>query len=125
MKKKFATAINCIDGRAQLPIIEWIKKEALVDFVDMITEPGVNKILSDNIDNKIIDSIKEKVLISIEKHKSKFLAIAGHFDCAKNLCVKDLQLKQIKNAIDNVISWDFNIKVVGLWVDENFSVHKI
>ena len=28
MNKKFVTAINCIDGRVQIPVIEWLKKEA-------------------------------------------------------------------------------------------------
>lgn len=36
---KFATAINCIDGRTQLPVIEWARKKYGVDYVDMITKP--------------------------------------------------------------------------------------
>jgi len=40
MNKTFATAINCMDGRAQLPVIEWIKEKQPVGFVDMITEPA-------------------------------------------------------------------------------------
>jgi hypothetical protein len=37
---RFAAAINCMDGRAQLPVIEWLKRECGVDYVDTITEPG-------------------------------------------------------------------------------------
>lgn len=34
---KFATAINCMDGRVQIPVIEYIKSKYEVDYVDMIT----------------------------------------------------------------------------------------
>ena len=35
-KITFATAINCMDGRVQIPVIEYLKKEFKVDYVDMI-----------------------------------------------------------------------------------------
>ena len=50
INKKFATAITCMDGRIQIPVIEYIKSNYGVDYVDVITEPGPNKILSDNTD---------------------------------------------------------------------------
>ena len=37
---KFGTAINCIDGRAQEPLIAWFKSEHGLDYVDLITEAG-------------------------------------------------------------------------------------
>jgi len=46
LHKRFATAINCMDGRTQEPVITWIKKNYHVDFVDMITEPGPVKYLA-------------------------------------------------------------------------------
>ncbi len=36
----FATAINCMDGRVQLPVIAYLKSKYVVDYVDAITEPG-------------------------------------------------------------------------------------
>ena len=36
---KFGTAINCIDGRTQQPVIDYIKQNYAVDIVDMITFP--------------------------------------------------------------------------------------
>ena len=44
---KFATALNCMDGRVQLPVIRWGKENYSVDVVDAITEAGMNGILSD------------------------------------------------------------------------------
>jgi len=47
MASKFATAINCMDGRCQLPVIEWMKKRYGVEYVDMITEPGPDGVLAE------------------------------------------------------------------------------
>jgi len=32
---KFATAINCMDGRVQLPVINWLMENLSVDYVDI------------------------------------------------------------------------------------------
>jgi len=119
---KFATAINCMDGRVQIPVIEWIKKEYGVNYVDMVTEPGPNKILAEGKNNALLESIKRRVEISVNKHASKLIAIVGHYDCAGNPAEKDIQLKHILLAIKMVKSWDFKVKIIGLWVDENWEV---
>jgi len=56
---KFAVAINCMDGRVQTPVAEWMKKHLGVDYVDMITEPGVDRIVSQGQTGKV-DAIREK-----------------------------------------------------------------
>jgi len=126
MKKiKFATAINCMDGRVQIPVIEWLKRRYSVSYIDMITEPGPNKILAESKDDPVIETIKRRVEISVNKHASKIIAIVGHYDCAGNPVDRDTQIKQIRSAIKIVESWDFNVQIIGLWVDENWKVHKI
>jgi hypothetical protein len=54
MRKTFATAINCIDGRTQIPLIEFIKRNYAIDYIDLITEPGPNKILAENTDKETL-----------------------------------------------------------------------
>ncbi|MCK4905317.1 hypothetical protein KAS42_03640 [bacterium] len=122
---KFATAINCVDGRTQIPVIEWMKKEYGVDYVDMITEPGVNKLLAENIDTITIESIRRKITVSINKHNSKIIAIIGHYDCVGNPVGKNTQLKQILSAIETVQPWDLGVQVIGIWLDENWQVYKV
>jgi hypothetical protein len=122
---KFATAINCIDGRVQLPVIEWMRKKYKVDYVDMITEPGPDKILAENKETILIESIKRKLKISITKHNSKLVAIIGHYDCAANPVEKEVHLNQIWKSIELVKSWDLGIKIVGLYIDENWKVKEI
>ena len=122
---KFATAINCVDGRIQIPVMEWIKEQFDVDYVDMITEAAVVKILSEETDNPIHTSIKSNVEISVSKHQSKLVAVVAHHDCAANSVTKENQLGQMKSAIENVKKWNFNVQLIGLWVDENFEVTEI
>ncbi|MHC4798252.1 MAG: carbonic anhydrase, partial [Planctomycetota bacterium] len=77
----FATAINCMDGRTILPVTEWMKHNFQVDYVDMITEAGPDKVLSQGTPAQV-QSIKDLVSISVEKHNSKVIALIGHHDCA-------------------------------------------
>ena len=121
----FATAINCMDGRVQMPANEWIKKRLKVDYVDVITEPGPNKILADNKDATTVNSIKQRVAISVNKHGSKYIAVLGHYDCAGNPVDKEFQLAHIKASIKTVKSWEFPVQTIGLWIDENWQVNEI
>lgn len=115
---KFATAINCMDGRVQDPIIQWFKIRMGYDYVDSITEPGPIKILTDG--DPINDQkIKDKVLISTEQHGSDIIAIVGHDDCAGHPVPKEEQLLLIDKAIEVVNGWNTGARVIGLYVSEN------
>ncbi|MFC1698886.1 carbonic anhydrase [Candidatus Omnitrophota bacterium] len=139
MAKEFATAINCIDGRAQKPVTEYMQKRFGVDYVDMITEPGPNKILSEGKNVNIIEFIREKVKVSVKKHNSQIIAVVAHYDCAGNPahygcagnpahygCAglhenEDLQKEHLRKAVNVIVSWGFPVKkIVALWLDENF-----
>jgi hypothetical protein len=91
----------------------------------MITEAAPNKILSENRDNKLIESIKKRVEISVKNHHSKLIAIVGHYDCAKNPAGKNIQLEQILSAIQTLKYWNLDVKIIGLWVDRTWAVHEI
>jgi len=86
---KFATSVSCMDGRIRIPLNKWIKENYSADYVDIITETGVDK----NISN-VVESLKTKVGISINAHKSDIVVVSGHFDCAANLyLMKNTNLK--------------------------------
>lgn len=91
----------------------------------MITLPGPVKILSENKDNGLIEHIKRCVEISIKKHNSNLLAVVAHYDCAGNPVDKDTQVSHLLSAVGKVSSWLDKIKIVGLWVDEKWSVNLI
>mgnify|MGYP001039485204 CR=1 FL=1 len=125
INKKFVTSINCIDGRVQEPVINYLKTEYGANFVDMITEAGPNKILAENKNIPIINSIKARVAVSVEKHNSALIAIVGHYDCGGNPSGEKRQIQEIKLSIKEVNAWHENVTVIGLWIDENWKVHKI
>ncbi len=81
MKRTFAAALNCIDGRIQVPVIEYLKHRFAVDFVDMITEPGMCGLLAENREDAAV-SIRNKFELSHRRHGPKLVAIVGHHDCA-------------------------------------------
>ncbi|MBT6838549.1 MAG: hypothetical protein HOA63_01655 [Nitrosopumilus sp.] len=115
-EKSFATSLSCIDDRVQLPMINWIKEKYLVDYVDTITAPGIDKVISDND----VQSIKKSVMISVSNHKSSHIVISGHFGCAGNPVSDEEHFAQIKKSVEVVNSWNLNVDVIGVWIDENF-----
>ncbi|MGO1653135.1 carbonic anhydrase [Senegalia sp. (in: firmicutes)] len=122
---KFVTSINCMDGRTQEPIIKYLKNQYSADYVDMVTEAGPNKILAENEETTIIEPIKSRVEVSTGKHYSNLIAIVGHYDCGGNLANEYTQKEQIKASVLNVKSWNEDVEVIGLWVDENWKVNKV
>ena len=119
---KFATSVSCMDGRIQLPLAKWIKENYSVDFVDAITEPGVDKTVAANSD---LESIKFKIGISINVHKSELIVISGHSDCAGNPVSAEEHISQIKKGIEVISLWNTGAKVIGVWVDDSWIVNVI
>jgi hypothetical protein len=121
----FATVVNCMDGRTQLPAIDYLIKKYGVDYVDSITEPDPVKILAERTYLTVIDQIKKRVGISVDKHGSRHIAVVAHHDCAGNPVDKETQLKQIEASIKLVREWSFGAEVIGLWVDERWEVTEV
>jgi len=123
-KETFATAINCMDGRTQEPIIYWAKKTLEVDYVDAITEPGPDKILAEGSDT-LVESIKNRVMISVNKHGSQNVIVVSHHDCAGNPVSKKEHLEQLKKSVDVISSWELGVKIIGVWIGEDRKVNKL
>ena len=121
-KGKFATSVSCMDGRIQIPLTNWIKENFSVDYVDTITEPGIDKLVAYNTD---LESIKNKVGISINKHESELIVVSGHYDCAGNPVSNEEHITQIKKGIEVISSWNLGVKVVGVWVDDTWKINPV
>ncbi len=117
---KFATSVTCMDGRIQIPLANWIKENFSVDFVDAITEPGIDKTVAANL---ALDSIKHKISISINAHKSELIVVSGHYDCAGNPVSNDEHIAQIKKGVKVISLWNPDVKVIGVWVDDAWTVN--
>jgi hypothetical protein len=121
----FCTAVNCIDGKIQLPVIDFLKKRFQTDYVDCITETAPVRILAGEINRRLIQSIIDRIDVSIRKHGSKAIAVAAHYDCAGNPADRQKQLEQLDISVKFLKSQYANAEVIGLWVDENCSVSEV
>lgn len=124
----FCTAVNCMDGRVQLPVIAFLTRRFAVEHVDMITEPGANRILGRQTSEALIESILDRIRVSLERHHSVGIAIAGHHDCAGNPAEEAQQTADTMAAVKYIrerCSRYGDVEVVGLWIDENWSVSEI
>ncbi len=119
---KFATSISCMDGRIQIPLSKWIKENYSVNYVDTITEPGVDKTI---IENSVFESIKTKVMISINAHKSELVVLSGHYDCAANQVSNEKHIELIKKGIEFLSSCNLGVKIIGVWVDDSWNVNAV
>jgi len=122
---KFATVINCMDGRTQLPVIEWAKREYGVNYVDTITEPGPVRILAEGTDAAALASIRRRLGISVGKHGSSRVAIVAHADCAGNAVDRQTQLTQLRSAAATALSWGMGVQVDLLWLGSDWQVERV
>ncbi len=122
---RFCTVINCMDGRIQLPVIRYLQTRFNCEFVDNVTEPGPNRLLAEQQNQMVIESILQRVRISVEKHGSTQIAVVGHHDCAGNPVSKEEQWQHIKKAVQFVANQFPNAEVIGLWVNEQWEVQTL
>lgn len=121
----FCTAINCMDGRTQLPVNEFLRSTLGVDYVDTITEAGPVRILADEPDSRPTESILSRVGISVRKHGSENIAIVAHHDCAGNPAPEERQKEQLDLAVRFMAAHYPGVRVCGLWVDSSWRVSQV
>lgn len=119
-KETFACAINCMDGRVQQPVADYLKKHCCVDYADAITEPGPCKILAENLDSAVVADIQKRIDISVNKHNSKVIAIVAHPECAGNPVDKNHQVEHLYLAYKKVKSFGFKADILLLWVENDW-----
>ena len=120
----FCTAVNCLDGRVQLPLIRHLQETLGVLYVDMITEAGPVRALSAGGDPAVRESILARVEISRAAHGSQEIVVAAHADCAGNPAADEVQKGQLGEAVDFLAENLPSMTVLGLWVDGSWSVEE-
>jgi hypothetical protein len=120
----FGTAISCIDGRIQIPVITWIREFLSVDYVDLVTEPGSDALLAAN-PSAANERVFPRVRLSVVGHGSSVVAVAGHFDCLANPVDETEHRAQLHKAVDVVLGWQLGVKVLALWVDQYWQVQVV
>ena len=117
-----ATSLNCMDGRVQLPVIAWVKANYPVNFVDVITEAGMDGVLAEQKD---ISEILRSIKVSVTLNKSTRLFVVGHHDCRGNPVDEKRHHENITAAVKRLRPLWPAQEVVGLWVNDQWQVKQI
>jgi len=120
----YGTAINCMDGRVHLPLLDWMKATYGVDYVDLITEPGPDKLLSSG-SPEALASVRDKAQFLITVRGSKILVVAGHHDCKGNPVSREYHKEQIRKGVAVVRSWGLPATIVGVWINQDWQVEVV
>ena len=122
---RFATAINCMDGRIQIPVIEHLKARFEADYIDEITEAGPNQIVADRAPTETFESIRRRVEISVGKHGSRQLAVVGHEDCGGNPAPEAEQIDQLKRAAHVLQELYPDAEIAAVWATLDGAVRDV
>ena len=114
-----------MDGRVQLPVIQYLAARFKAEHIDSVTEAGPVLYLAEKIDSEQTKSILRRTDISINKHKSAGIAVVAHYDCVGNPCNEQTQIGQLSLAVDFLAGHYPNVEITGLWVDSNWSVTEV
>lgn len=121
---KFTTCLNCMDGRAQLPAINWIIDNYAVKYVDMITEPGMDDLLAQRPLNEL-SNILGKIDTSIRVHGTEEIFVVAHHDCIANPVDQRTHRELVMKAVDRLKELKPDMKIIGVWIDSNLAAQKL
>lgn len=113
----FFTVVGCMDGRVQSVMAKLgsVKFDAL--YPDTITEAGIVGILAHNPSQELLDSLKFKLLVSIDKHHSKGILLDGHQECAGNPVDDARHKEDIEKSVEVISKLIENkVPVLGVFV---------
>ena len=112
----FFTTVGCMDGRVQDPIASYGIEKFNALFGDTITEAGLVGLLANNPSQDLLESIKKKVLISVEKHHSKGIVVHGHQECAGNPVDDETHKQDVLKATEIIRSIVPSLEVIPVFV---------
>ena len=121
----FCSAINCIDGRVQLPVIQYLTRWFHVDFVDIVSDTGPVGVLAHYPDSARAGSIYRRIDVSRNAHKSHGVAIVAHHDCAGNRRPFEGQIEDLHASAANLRRRYSGFPVLALWVGSDWTVEHV
>jgi len=121
----FCVAVNCMDGRVQHAVLDFLEQRFGVQYVDMVTEPGPNGILSRQEDEAVIASMLRRIDVSVTKHHAVGIAVVGHYDCTGNPGDRVKQDAETANAVRFLRTRYPRLPVIGLWIDRDGEAEEI
>lgn len=114
-----SVAINCVDGRVQLPVLEWMRRNLASELVHNVTEPGPDGSLARGDGARRIEPI---VRMLAGQGAIEAVAVVSHHDCRGNPVDEATHRELLERAVEEVSGWRLADRVLGLWVDRNREV---
>ena len=105
-----------------LPVLTWIKAHYPVDFVDVITETGMDGVLAKQED---ISEVLRSIKVSVSLNQSTRLFIVGHYDCRGNSVDENRHREEITHAVKRLRPLWPAQEVFGLWVNDHWQVELV
>ncbi len=88
-----------MDGRCQEAVAQFGREKFHADYPDTITEAGIVGTLAHKPSDEFLQALKQKILISLEKHHSKGIVVDGHAECAGNPVDDEHHKEHIEKSI--------------------------
>lgn len=120
----FAAVISCVDGRVQPPLSQWMRARSGVEYIDTITVPGPDLVLTRGVAD-VVAGLRQSLVISVTAHGTSVVAVAGHTDCAAFPATADEHRQAISRAVQVVASWGLPVHIVGLWLNTQWQVEMV
>jgi len=116
----FFTVVGCMDGRCQEVVSKFGHELFGGKYPDTITGPGIVGTLFENPTPKFLEDLKNKLLISIEKHHSQGIIVDGHAECAGDPVDDTTHKEHVKKAVAIINDLINNeVPVAGVFVKRN------
>lgn len=113
--------MSCIDGRVHLPLITWMRETLSVDFVDLVTHPGVDGFVVQEPE-LAARVLRPSIEISVQRHASPVLALVGHHECAANPGSADQHREHLLQGLRVLQTWNLGVKLIALWVNADWQI---
>lgn len=121
--REFGSVLNCIDGRVQREVLDYLTATFAVRFIDTITAPGIVQHLASETERTA--QILGDLAISRDNHGSEHIGVVAHADCAGNPVPDNAQKEQVAMAVSRLQTAFPKATVVGIWVNESSIVERI
>ncbi|HEU4894405.1 MAG TPA: carbonic anhydrase [Acidimicrobiia bacterium] len=120
---RFATVLECMDGRPQRKVADYLATSFGARHLDTITTAGMVRHLA--TDTEQTAAILSNLDISVRRHGSRQIAVVAHHDCAGNPVPDKTQKDQVSTAVARLSGSHPDAEVLGLWVDEHWIISRV
>lgn len=115
----FFTNVGCMDGRVQKAVNKYGSLVFGAEYADTVTKAGLDGLLArEDIEENVLESIRQMILVSVEKHHSYGIIVHGHSECAGNPVSDEQHIKDIKKSVERIkeMVGSAEVSVKGIYI---------